>query len=113
LQFTSFLPAISPEALKAKSARLRELRIHRRTDLTLDELAEWLNPIIAGWMHYYGRYYRTALQPLLQRVNTYLRRWAGKKYRRLQTYKRFMRWWTGILEREPGLFAQWQLVRSF
>ena len=37
--FTSFLPAISPEALKAKSDRLRELRIHRRTDLTLDDLA--------------------------------------------------------------------------
>ena len=112
VSFTSFLPAISPEALKAKSDRLRALRIHRRTDLTLDDLAEWLNPIIAGWMHYYGRYYRTVLHPLLRRVNLYLRRWAGKKYRRLRTYKRFTRWWTGILEREPDLFAQWQWVRS-
>ena len=34
-QFTSFSPAISSEALKAKGARLREMRIHRRTDLTL------------------------------------------------------------------------------
>jgi len=49
------IPAISPEALKARSVRLRELRIHRRTDLTLDDLVEWLNPIIAGWMHYYGK----------------------------------------------------------
>ena len=48
--FTSFLPAISPEALKAKSDRLRKMRIHRRTDLTLNDLAAWLNPIIAGWM---------------------------------------------------------------
>jgi len=110
--FTSFLPAISPEALKAKSDRLRDLRIHRRTDLTLDDLAEWLNPIIAGWMNYYGRYYRTGLYPLLRRVNLYLRRWAGKKYRRLRTHKRFKRWWTGLLEREPGLFAQWQWVHS-
>jgi RNA-directed DNA polymerase len=112
VQFTSFLPAISPEALKARSVRLRELRIHRRTDLTLDDLAEWLNPIIAGWMHYYGRYYRTELYPLLRRVNIYMRRWAGKKYRRLRTYMRFKRWWTGILEREPGLFAQWKWVCS-
>jgi RNA-directed DNA polymerase len=111
VSFTSFLPAISPEALKAKSDRLRELRIHRRTDLTLDDLAEWLNPIIAGWMHYYGRYYRTMMYPLLRRVNLYMRRWAGKKYRRLRTYSRFTRWWTGILEREPDLFAQWQWVR--
>ena len=63
-------------------------------------------------MHYYGRFYRTALHPLLRRVNTYLRRWAGKKYRRLRTHKRFKRWWTGLLQREPGLFAQWQWVRG-
>jgi len=46
--FTGFSPAISPEALKAKGDRLRELRIHRQTTLSLDDLAEWLNPIIAG-----------------------------------------------------------------
>jgi retron-type reverse transcriptase len=52
------------------------------------------------------------LYPLLRRVNIYLTRWAGKKYRRLRTHKRFKRWWTGRLEREPGLFAQWQWVHS-
>jgi RNA-directed DNA polymerase len=108
--FASFSPAISPEALKARSARLRELRIHRHTNLTLDDLAEWLNPIIAGWMHYYGRFYRSVLYPLLRRVNVYLRRWAGKKYKRLRTYKRFKQWWAGLLKREPRLFAHWQWV---
>jgi len=43
-------------------------------------MARWLNPIVAGWMRYYGRYYRSVLYPLLRRVNVYLRRWAGKKY---------------------------------
>ena len=94
--FTGFLPAISPEALKAKGDRLREMRIHRRTDLTLNDLAAWLNPIVAGWMRYYGRYYRSALDPLLRRVSFYLRRWAGKKYKRLRTHKRFQRWWPGL-----------------
>jgi len=111
--FSTFSPAISPEALKAKSDRLRELRIHRHTNLSLDDLAEWLNPIVAGWMDYYGRYYRSAMAPLLQRVSTYLRRWAGKKYKRLRTYQRFKRWWTGLLEREPGLFAHWRWVRAY
>jgi RNA-directed DNA polymerase len=108
--FTSFLPAISPEALKAKSVRLRELRIHRHTNLTLEDLARWLNPIVAGWMRYYGRYYRSALYPLLRRVNVYVRRWAGKKYKRLRTYKRFKQWWVRLLKREPSLFAHWQWV---
>jgi len=111
--FTGFLPAMSTEALKAKSDRLRRMRIHRRTDLTLEDLASWLNPIVAGWINYYGRYYRTVMDPLLQRVNTYLRRWAGRKYKRLRTIKRFKRWWTGLLQRAPGLFAHWRLVRSY
>ena len=113
VRFTSFSPAISPEALKAKGADLRALRIHRRTTLSLEDLARWLNPIIAGWMHYYGRFVRSALYPLLRRVSTYLRRWAGKKYRRLRINKRFTRWWTGLIERSPGLFAHWRWVQAF
>ena len=63
-------------------------------------------------MNYYGRFYRTVMDPLLQRVNTYMRRWAGRKYKRLRTIKRFKRWWTGLLNRAPGLFAHWRVVRS-
>jgi hypothetical protein len=103
---------MSTEALKAKSAELRSMRIHRRTTVTFGELARWLNPIVSGWMHYYGRFYQTAMYPLLQRLNTYLRRWAGRKYRRLRSHKRFMRWWAEVLQRAPGLFAQWRWVRA-
>jgi hypothetical protein len=28
------------------------MRIHRRTDLSLDDLARWLNPIVSGWINY-------------------------------------------------------------
>jgi RNA-directed DNA polymerase len=112
-RFTSFSPAISPEALKAKGDRLRELRIHRRTNLTLNDLAAWLNPIVAGWMRYYGRLYRSALDPLLRRVSFYLKRWAGKKYKRLRTHQRFQRWWAGLQDREPALFAPWQWARAY
>jgi hypothetical protein len=111
--FTSFSPAISPEALKATSTDLRKMRIHRRTDLSLDALARWLNPIVAGWMNYYGRFYRSVMYPLLRRVSIYLRRWAARKYRRLRTHKRFKRWWTRVIERAPALFAHWQWVRTF
>jgi hypothetical protein len=108
-----FIPAMSAEALKANSAELRSMRIHRRTTLTLGELARWLNPIVSGWIQYYGRFYRSAMYRLLQRINTYLRRWAGRKYRRLRALKRSTRWWDEVPERAPGLFAQWQWARAF
>jgi group II intron reverse transcriptase/maturase len=111
--FTTFLPAMSPDARKAKGAQLRKLRVHRRTGLTLDDLARWLNPIVAGWMNYYGRFYRSELEPLLQRVSSYLRRWAWNKYRRLRAFKRFHVWWARLIDRQPRLFAQWKWVRSY
>jgi RNA-directed DNA polymerase len=52
--FTGFVPAISPEARKARGAELRRMRIHRRTDLSLGDLARWLNPIVAGWIKYWA-----------------------------------------------------------
>lgn len=110
-KFSGFLPAISPEALKAKSAELRAMRIHRHPTLSMADLTRWLNPIVAGWMNYYGRFYRSLMHPLLRRLNSYLRRWAGRKYRRLRSLKRFTAWWAGLIERQPGLFAHWRWVR--
>jgi RNA-directed DNA polymerase len=104
---------VSPEALKEMGQRVREWRIHLRTRLDLDELADWINPIVLGWMTYYGRFYRSQLYPFLQRVNTYLTRWARKKYRRLRSYKRFKAWWSGLIDREPGLFKHWAWSRDF
>jgi len=111
--FTSFLPAVSPEALKAMGQQVREWRIHRRTRLELNEFADWINPIVSGWMTYYGRFYRSQLYPLLRRINTYLMRWARKKYKRLRSYKRFRTWWTGLVQRAPGLFKHWAWDREF
>jgi len=111
--FTSFLPAVSPEALKEMGQRVREWRIHLRTRFDLNELADWIDPIISGWMTYYGRFYRSQLYPFLRRVNTYLTRWARKKYKRLRGYKRFKAWWSGLVDREPGLFKHWAWVNNF
>jgi RNA-directed DNA polymerase len=76
--FTSFAPAISPEALTAKSQVVRGWRIHQRTGTSLDELAKTINPIVAGWINYYGLFGRAELYQLLRRVNTYLMRWLAK-----------------------------------
>ena len=111
--FASFTPAISPEALKAKGQIVRGWRIHMRTGTSLDELAKAINPIVAGWINYYGLFGRKKLNQLLRRVNTYLTRWARRKYKRLRSYKRFHRWWTGLIDREPGLFVHWNLTRAF
>ena len=111
--FTTFSPAISPDALKAKSQEVRGWRIHKRIGSGLAELAEWINPVVRGWMNYYGQFGRSRLYRLLQRINTYIVRWARNKYRRLGSFKKAKRWWTGLVDREPGLFAHWAWISTF
>lgn len=81
VMFTAFLPAISNQALKRLSKTVRSWRLHRRTAQESSDLAGMVNPVVRGWMNYYGRFYRSVLYPLLDRINSYLLRWIQKKYR--------------------------------
>jgi RNA-directed DNA polymerase len=111
--FSAFLPAVSKDALKRMSEEVRSWRIHTRSGTELEDIASWVNPIVRGWMTYYGRFYRTALNGLLQRINTYLVRWAKRKYKRLRTFKKVRKWWEGLTARQPRLFAHWAWMTDF
>jgi RNA-directed DNA polymerase len=110
--FLSFLPAVSDDARKKIGREIRRWRINRRSDKTIDDLARFINPIVQGWINYYGRFYKSGLYPLLRRINEYLLRWATRKYKRLRGHLlRAARWLRSVARREPALFAHWRLVR--
>jgi RNA-directed DNA polymerase len=111
-KFNSFLPAISKDALKKISTEVRSWRLHNRTGHTFKDLSRHTNPIVAGWMQYYGAFYRSALYPVLSRVNAYLVCWIRKKYKRLRAKKKAMKCWRGAVERYPRMFAHWEWVPS-
>ena len=52
VQFTSFLPAISKDALKKISAEVRSWRLHRWVSSDGREIATLINPKVRGWMAY-------------------------------------------------------------
>ena len=108
-KFTSFLPAVSKDALKKMSAEVRSWRLHLRTWHTMGSLARQINPVVRGWMQYYGAFYRSALQPLLRRINAYLMRWIRKKYKRLAPAKKARACWERGCP-DPRLFAHWAWV---
>jgi group II intron reverse transcriptase/maturase len=110
--FTSFLPAVSKDALKKMGLEVRSWRLHMHIGYTFTEFARWINPIVRGWMQYYGAFYKTELYPLLRRINYYLMRWVRKKYRRLRTFNKFHRRWRQITDAYPLLFAHWKWVHS-
>ena len=63
--FVSFLPAVSDDAKKTIGREIRRWRINRRSDETITDLARFINPIVQGWINYYGRFYKSRLYPLL------------------------------------------------
>ena len=111
--FTSFAPAISEDKLTAKKAEVRSWRMHRRTGQSLDDLAAAINPIVRGWMNYWGRYNRSEMYPLLRSINTYLVRWARRKYKRLRALRNVQAWWLAVLRRDRKLFAHWAWMPHF
>jgi len=111
-RFSSFNPAISKQALKKISAEVRSWRLQNRTGDDLVDLAGYINPIVRGWMRYYGAFYRSAIYPLLSRINAYLVRWIRKKYKRLRPKKKAFRCWRGIVKRCPRMFAHWAWIPS-
>ena len=110
--FNGFLPAISKAALKRISGLVRSWQLHRHVRLNFADLARWINPVVRGWMQYYGAFYRSELYALFARINTYLMRWIRKKYKRLRPWRASIRCWSGIVERYPRLFAHWKWLTS-
>jgi RNA-directed DNA polymerase len=107
--FTGFLPAISPKAKKAITAKIRKLNVRNRSDLSLEEIATWINPMIQGWMNYYGKYTKSALDTVFQRLNGTLTRWSMKKYKKLTNRKAYAATcMKKIAEKRKYLFAHWR-----
>ena len=107
---TNFAPAVSNEAAKRMSHLMRRWRLHLRSDKSLNDLARMINPIIRGWIHYYGKHYKDQLYPVFSRLNLTLVRWAMRKYKRLASHlPRAWQWLGRIVQQNPNLFAHWQM----
>lgn len=106
--FVSFLPAVSNKALKKMRQSIRQKGLHRRTDLSLEDLANLLNPKLRGWINYFKHYYRSQLNRLVQYVDWILIRWSKRKYKRLRGRTRKANFWLRRIRRQqPSLFAHW------
>lgn len=81
-RFISFTPAISPKAKRAIMQTLRKMKIYRKTETSLQQIAKLLNPKIRGWVNYYGKYTKSALNIIFRRVNAILVRWSMRKYKK-------------------------------
>lgn len=110
--FASFSPAVSRQAAKEMRRTIRRNWVlPRRTDKELTDLANMFNPILRGWIQYYGRFHRSAVAKALETINQALTTWVQRKYKTLKRHRtRAARWLGRVARRQPKLFAHWELL---
>lgn len=108
--YQSFNPAVSRSSLNAMRKKMRKLNWRNRSELSLEEIAKEYNPVLQGWINYYGAYTRSGLYPVWRHFNMTLVAWAKKKYKQKVGKKlEASKFIEGISKRTPQLFVHWRL----
>ena len=112
IRFLNFTPAISGKAKKTIMEKIRIWKLPNQTRMSLEEIARWVNPQIRGWINYYGKFYRSALNYLMGYIEYKLCIWASKKYKNLKGHREQARRWLRKIRQGQlrAIFAHWEFV---
>ena len=106
----NFLPAISRPSKKAINRTIRSWHLQLKNEKTLSDLSRMFNPVLQGWLTYYGRFYPSGLRQLWRNINRYLVQWVRRKFKRFSQHKRRAKQYLDRLARaNPNLFVHWKL----
>lgn len=101
---------ISISSRKRIADKLGELRVQGMTANSIVGVATTLNPMIRGWVNYYGKFRGSLLHKVFRMLNNRLVRWARKRYKRYKTsINRAYQWFERVKEQYPNLFYHWQM----
>jgi group II intron reverse transcriptase/maturase len=105
-----FLPAVSKAAKKQMAATIRGWHLGRCTRLSFHQIATMINRIVAGWINYYGRFYKSLLISFLaNQINPHLVKWAMRKHKHLHRQPaKARRRLAQIATTHPGMFIHWR-----
>jgi hypothetical protein len=93
--------------------RTRLLNLRNQSHPSPEEFAKILNPILSGWIAYYGSSYPSAMWPIYRHANYTIRAWIMRKYKRLRGRNgRARMLLSRIATRNPFLFAHCALEGS-
>jgi RNA-directed DNA polymerase len=109
--FVSFSPAVSQKSMKAMRTRIKEHPIIKGGfSEDLQTVARAINPIIQGWINYYGRFRKSSLSSIFLYINDKLTRWVMRKYKSLQRRKkRAGEWLRRLYIQNRMLFVHWRV----
>ena len=110
----NFIASVSNSSSKSFREKIKAMEVHKRTGCKIDIIAEMLNPLIRGWMNYFGKFNPSAMKGTLQCIERRLVKWAMCKYKNFRgRRRRAEKWLYTVRQREPKLFAHWSNLYSY
>ena len=110
----NFIASVSKTSAKTFRDKIKKLEIYKKTGCKIDMIAEMLNPLLRGWINYFGKFNPSAMRYTLQCIERRLVKWAMSKYKSLRGHRRKAeRWLETVRKREPKLFAHWNRLYTY
>lgn len=111
---SNFIASVSKTSAKTFRDKIKSLEIHKKTGCKINMIAEILNPMLRGWMNYFGKFNPSAMKYTLQCIERRIVKWAMCKYKNLRGHRRRAeKWLLSVRKREPKLFAHWSKMYSY
>jgi RNA-directed DNA polymerase len=109
--FNGFTPAVSNSAKQKLRDKIRDIRMANKM-VSLERLAELMNPVIRGWSNYFAQYSAGEAHKTIDFVNLTLVRWIRFRNKTVKrSYAKAFRNLVSIAKGSPDLFYHWQLGR--
>ena len=90
--------------------------MHLKPDKDIEDLSRMFNPVLRGWINYYGRFYKSQLYPgatPYESRHSFI--WARRKYKKAERHQKTGRehWLGRIARREPNcsLIGRWEFCQ--
>ena len=106
--FNTFSPAASKKAGQSLRDKIRDIRKKNR-QMSLEELAEVMNPIIRGWANYYTEFCASQARKILDYVNLTLIMHSRFKYKKLRSKAKAYKYLVRKAKAQPNLFYHWKM----
>jgi RNA-directed DNA polymerase len=110
--FDGFGPAVSNEAMASMKWKIKHgWKLQTKTFLDLETIANQINPVIRGWIAYYGKFRPSSMVPIYRLINQRLCIWIRQKFKNLASRKtRSHEWLKRVYTENPKLFAHWKMM---
>jgi len=107
--FLNYDCAISRASELKIAEELRKSKLHQWTNSTLQDIADTFNPKLRGWLNYYGKFRKYALNRIFGLFNWRLIKWAVKKYKCFKgSMRKAGKWIRRIGKEFSYIFVHWE-----